>query len=308
MFSNDGWKQLGIMAVLWALGAQAPAIAQDPLADVEIKVIPIAEGLHMLMGAGGNIAVSSGEDGVFLVDDEYAPLTGKVRSAVSSISDADIRFVLNTHWHPDHSGGNENLGKGGTLIVAHDNARASLSVDHVFPLFDSEVKAAPKEALPVVTFNDEVTFHLNGDQIHAEKVPAAHTDGDVIVRFKKANVVHMGDIFMSGMFPFIDTSSGGSFTGMIVAVESTLETFDSRTKIIPGHGPLADKADVARYVAMLEEAHAKLDALLDMGKSEAEVLQANPLGDLGEEWGSGPIDTETFTKVAYQSLRAERSH
>jgi cyclase len=299
-------SSLALLTVLAVLAA--PAVAQNNFDGVEIQVVPVADGIHMLLGAGGNIGVSSGEDGVFLVDDQYAPLTEKIRAAVATIDKGPVRFVLNTHWHGDHTGGNENLGEAGTLIVAHDNVRERMSVDQFNETFGFETKASPKVALPVITFNDRVTFHLNGDHIHAYHVPPAHTDGDAIVRFDNANVVHMGDLFFNGMFPFIDLSSGGSLNGMISGVDEALETMNSATKVIPGHGPLSDKAGLASYSAMLKKARMAVGALVDQGKTEAEILEANPLADLDAEWGQGFIKTDVFTKIVAASLRQERHH
>ena len=307
MLKKPMLKTMVLIFALLAVAA-APISAQNDFDAVEVKIVPVADGIHMLLGAGGNIGVSSGEDGVFLIDDQFAPLTEKIRAAVATIDKGEIRFVFNTHWHGDHTGGNENLGKAGTLIVAHDNVRKRLSADHFSELFDRTTKASPKDALPVVTFNDQVTFHLNGATIHAHHVPPAHTDGDSIVRFEEANVVHMGDLFFNGMFPFVDVSSGGSFNGVIDAVEKILPTLDAETKVIPGHGPLTDKAGLESYLALLRKIRASVGALVKDGKTEAEILEADPLAEMDAEFGQGFLNTETFTKIVAESLRKDSMH
>ncbi|MCG8462686.1 MAG: MBL fold metallo-hydrolase [Holophagales bacterium] len=248
-----------------------PAAAQPDFSAVEIQTEKLADGVHMLVGAGGNIGVSSGEDGVFLVDDQFAPLTEKIRKAVAEISDGPIRFVLNTHWHFDHTGGNENFGKAGSLIVAHDNVRVRMSTDQLIESLNRNVPAAPDAALPVVTYAEGVTFHLNGQTIHAFHVPPAHTDGDSIVHFREADVVHMGDLFFNGVYPFIDLSSGGSVEGMIAAVEKVLAMAGDGTKIVPGHGPLATKADLAGYRDMLTAVRDAILPLVEADKTREEV-------------------------------------
>ena len=218
------------------LATPNPVKAQQDLENVQIKTIPVADSIYMLIGQGGNIGVSAGDDGIFLIDDQFAPLTGKIRAAVGKISKEPIRFLINTHWHFDHTGGNENLGKAGVVIVAHDNVRQQMSVDQFIELFNREIPASPSIALPVITFNDTTTFHLNGSTIHAFHVEFAHTDGDSVIHFREANVIHTGDVYFNGIYPFIDVDSGGSINGMIAAVNRILALCDDQTKIIPGHG------------------------------------------------------------------------
>jgi glyoxylase-like metal-dependent hydrolase (beta-lactamase superfamily II) len=204
--------------------------AEDEFSAVEIKTIKL----------GGNIGVSSGEDGVFMIDDQFAPLTVRIKAAIEKISDKPIRFIINTHWHYDHTGGNENHGNEDVVIVAHDNVRERLSKDGFIEAFNKKIPASPKAALPVITFNDRVTFHLNQQEIQVIHRSNAHTDGDSIVIFKSANVIHTGDTFFNTMYPFIDGSSGGSVKGVIDATDYVLSLANETTKIIPGHGPLAD--------------------------------------------------------------------
>ncbi|HEX4955928.1 MAG TPA: MBL fold metallo-hydrolase [Thermoanaerobaculia bacterium] len=287
---------------LLVLLAALPVAAQQDFSKVAITVTPLTGGLAMLQGSGGNLAVAHGEDGVFLVDDQYAPLTDKIRAAVATLSAKPIRFVLNTHWHGDHTGGNENLGRAGTLIVAHDNVRVQMAVEHFSQVFNIAIPASPAVALPVVTFNDTVTFHLNGETIHAYHVPPAHTDGDSVVWFKKADVVHLGDLFFNGLYPFIDGESGGSIDGVIAAANRVLGELGPATRIIPGHGPLAGKAELAAYRDMLVGVRANVAALVAAGKSLDETLAAKPTAAWDEAWGKGFLSPDTFTRHVYAML------
>jgi glyoxylase-like metal-dependent hydrolase (beta-lactamase superfamily II) len=282
--------------------AVIPAFAQQDFSEVEITTTKVAEGLYMLEGAGGNIGVSVGEDGVFLIDDQYAPLTDKIVAAVRRIDDGPIRFVLNTHWHSDHTGGNENLGKGGTLIVAHDNVRQRLSVEQFFTVWDRKVPPSPEGALPVVTFSETVTFHLNGDEIYAFHVDSAHTDGDAMVFFRNANVLHMGDILFNGTYPFIDVDAGGSINGMIAACDRALELIDSDTKIIAGHGSMAVRQDVEAYRRMLQGVVDVVRPLVAQGKSLDEAREADPLAPFNETWGSGFVNPDLMLEIVYRDL------
>ncbi len=277
-----------------------PLTAQDNLEDVQIETTKLADGLYMLTGAGGNLGLSTGEDGAFLIDDQFAPLTEKIQAAISAIGPRSVRFVFNTHWHGDHTGGNENLGKAGSLIVAHHNVRERMSIDGM--LADRDVEASPAAALPVVTFDKDVTFHLNGETIHAFHVAPAHTDGDSVVHFVNANVVHMGDLFFNGLYPFVDVDSGGSVDGLITAVEQMLEMCNAETQIIPGHGPLANRQDLVAYHALLTSIRLAVGVEVAAGKSLEETLAAEPTAAFDEEWSWQFIDGARITTLIYRSL------
>lgn len=277
--------------------------AQEDFSKVEIKTSELAPGIYMLEGAGGNLGLSVGEDGAFLIDDQYAPMSAKIQAAVAKVSQKPIRFVVSTHWHFDHTGGNENMGQAGAVLVAHDNVRTRMKAGQLIKFFNFEVPPAPHIALPVVTFADSVTFHVNGDELAVLHIPRAHTDGDSVVHFKKANVIHMGDLYFAGMYPFIDLESGGAVDGVIAAGKQILAMADDQTKIIPGHGPVSSKADLAEYVKMLETIRANVAALVAAGKSQEEAIAAKPTAALDEKWGKGFIKSDTFASLVYQSLK-----
>jgi glyoxylase-like metal-dependent hydrolase (beta-lactamase superfamily II) len=294
-------KPMRGVIVAGAVGLAAPASAQN-FDSVKVQVVPVSSGIAMLVGAGGNIAVSYGDDAVFLVDDQFAPLSPKILAAVASLSAKPVRFVLNTHWHGDHTGGNEPMGEAGALIVAHDNVRKRMSTEQFNEFFRRATPASPAGALPVVTFTDAVTFHLNGDEIHAFHIPPAHTDGDAIIVFRRANVVHMGDTFFTARYPFIDLDSGGSVAGAIEAANRVLALCDAQTKIIPGHGALATRTDLERYRDMLMTARDRVAGLVRDGKTVDQIVAAKPLADLDGVWGTGFINPENFLRILYRDL------
>ena len=281
----------------------SPALAQD-FSQVEIKTHPVRDGIYMLEGFGGNIGVSVGEDGVFLVDDQFAPLVDKILTSIAALSDKPVGFVLNTHWHGDHTGGNEPLGKAGALLVAHDNVYQRMSTEQVNELLGRTTPPSPKAALPVVTFDSSVSFHLNGETIHARHVPPAHTDGDSIVHFKEANVFHMGDLFFNGLYPFIDIASGGDVDGFLAALDEALEGMDDQTLIIPGHGPLAKKADLTAARDMLRTVRDRVAAAIAEGKSLEDTLAAKVTADFDEKWNWQFINGEQLVRIVYMGLSA----
>lgn len=290
------------LALSAAALAVVPRVYAQAMEDVQIETVEVASDVYMLVGRGGNIGVSVGVDGVFLVDDQYAPLTEKIVGAIRAISDGPVRFVLNTHWHEDHVGGNDNLAAAGALILAHDNVRKRMSEAQYMEAFDRTVPPAAEGALPVVTFSQNLTFHLNGDELHVLHLEKAHTDGDVIVRFRAANVVHMGDIYFAGGYPFIDVSTGGGIDGMIAAVESVLEMVDDDTKIIPGHGPLSNRAELREYHEMLIGVREAVAEQIAMGKDRDAVIAAKPTAPFDEKWGGALMDADRFTEIVYSDL------
>lgn len=292
-----------VALVVVALASAVSSGSQDTDWDaVEIKAQQVAPGVHMLVGEGGNIGVSSGQEGVLIVDDQYAPLTEKILAAIKKISSDPVRFVVNTHWHSDHTGGNENMGKTGSVIVAHENVRRRMSSEQFNAFRNSTTPAAPKGALPVVTFLEDVSFHMNGDELHVFHVDPAHTDGDSVIHWKQANVIHMGDLFFAGQYPFIDLASGGSADGIIAAAEKVLAMADSNSKIIPGHGPLSTKQDLAEYIDVLKAIRSRVQTQIDAGKSLEEVKAAGITKEWDAEWGGGFINGEQIVEFMYRSL------
>lgn len=278
------------------------AWSQQDFSKVEIKTVEVTAGVTMLMGAGGNIGVSAGEDGILVIDDQYAPLTEKILAAIKAISDKPIDFVVNTHWHGDHTGGNENIGKTGAVIVAHKNVRERMSSEQFNAFFDNRTPPSPPGALPVVTFTEEVSFHFNGDELHVFHVDPAHTDGDSIVHWRQANVFHMGDLFFAGSYPYVDLSSGGSVNGIIAAADKVIALADDVSKIIPGHGALSNKKDLIAYRDVLKTIRSRVTEQISSGKSLDEVLAAKPTADFDEQWGRGFINGERLTEFVYRSL------
>ncbi len=276
------------------------ASAQQDFSKVEIKTTALRDGTHMLTGAGGNIVASVGSDGVFIIDDQFAPLSDKIRAAVGKLSDKPVRFVVNTHWHGDHTGGNENMGKAGAVIVAHDNVRKRMSVEQL--LLGEKIPAAPNAALPVVTFATDLNLHLNGDSVRVQHVAHAHTDGDALVKFERANVLHMGDVYFNGLYPFIDASSGGSIGGLLAAIDSGLALSDAETLVVPGHGPVSNRAELAAYGAMLKGHRDRIAALKAKGKTLAQVIAAKPTASTDDTLGKAFIKPEQLVTFIYETL------
>jgi glyoxylase-like metal-dependent hydrolase (beta-lactamase superfamily II) len=256
----------------------------------------------MLMGIGGNIAVSNGVDGVFIVDDDVAPMSPKIKAAIATISPAPVEMVFNTHWHFDHTGGNTVFGEQGALIVAHDNVRQRMSTPQFSSFFNTETKPSPDVALPVITFDNTATFHLNGQTIRAIHTTPAHTDGDAIFIFEEANVVHLGDVFFNGMYPFIDIDGGGSVQGIIDAVDSILPMLNEDTQIIPGHGPLATLNDLKSYRSMLKLVTARIQVLVDEGKTREDVIILRPTFNFDEDWSWSFLPPERWAGLIYDSV------
>jgi glyoxylase-like metal-dependent hydrolase (beta-lactamase superfamily II) len=271
--------------------------AQD-FSTVEVKATKVAGTVYMLTGAGGNIGVSVGEDGIIIVDDQYAPLAPKIEAALKTISDKPVRFILNTHYHPDHTGGNEQLGKN-VPIVAQENVRKRLK-EGTTTMF-GPMAAQPKGALPIVTFNDTLTIHLNGEDVRAVHYPNAHTDGDSVIWFTQSNVVHMGDNFFNGMFPVIDLDNGGSVKGMIRTVEKVSAMIPADAKVIPGHGPLGDRDSLRKFGEMLKGTSAAIQAGITAGKT-VDQLKAEKVLEPWADWGKGFIKADRFVELLVRDL------
>ena len=284
-----------LLALCTSLFAVA-ATAQE--GEISFKSTELAPGLYMLEGqggfAGGNLGLITGDDGVVLIDDGLEPLVAVTVAAIESLTGDPVDFVINTHAHGDHTGANEALHGKGATVVAHDNLRRQMVKD-----------GSSRAALPELTFTDAVTFHLNGHTANVFHVANAHTDGDSVIHFPEVNIIHTGDAMFNKLFPFIDMDSGGSVDGFIAAQKKIIALADDETKIIPGHGVLANKADLQAAVDMLEDAQARVKALLDAGKSQEEVLAENPLARYHDGWNWGFITTERMTEALYRSLTAE---
>lgn len=281
-------KKLLISSVL-ATSASL-AIAQDRFADVEISSQHIGGSVHMLVGAGGNIGVSAGEDGVLMIDDQYAPLAEKITAAIGELSSEPKRFVINTHYHGDHTGSNAFFAENkGVTIFAHENVRIRLAAG----------EDVDKAMLPVVTYQDGVKFHLNNETIHVFHLADGHTDGDSAVWFEQPDVLHTGDLFFKDMFPYIDLGAGGTVSGYIQSVETLLSKIDDDTQVIPGHGALANKADLQRFVDMIKETHAYVQSKKAEGLNEQDVLDAG-LPEQWDSWAWRFITEERWIKTLYQ--------
>jgi glyoxylase-like metal-dependent hydrolase (beta-lactamase superfamily II) len=302
-------RTCALHALLLAAGAAllpgAAGAQQAPDFDkIEYAVTPVAAGIYMLSTpVGGNVGVSIGEDGVLVIDDQFAPLAPKLRSAVALLTDRPIRFLLNTHWHGDHTGANEAFARTGAVIVAQRRVRERLASPPPATLSGRTPAAAPAAALPVMTFDREVSLHLNGDDVEMTHASAAHTDGDGIVRFRRANVLHMGDTFFYGTYPFVDSNSGGTYAGLIAAVEETLATVNDSTRIIPGHGPLCGRKELQEFRDMLVVVRDRVARLIRAGRSQEEVIAAKPTAEFDAKWAGGFWKPEQWVARVYVDLK-----
>jgi cyclase len=284
------------------------AVAQDQdFSKVEMKVTKVSGNVYMLQGAGGNIGASVGEDGIVIVDDEFAPLADKIRAALKGITDKPVRFVINTHWHFDHTGGNEPFSQTST-VIAQDNVRKRMITGGTMGNnggVKMERKPASQAALPVITFDHDVSVHLNGEDIRALHFPNGHTDGDSVIFFPKSNVVHMGDDFVTYGFPFVDLASGGSVEGMIAAMEQVSDQLPADVKVIPGHGPVSNLDDVRRYVTMLKDTRAVVEKGVRAGKTLDQLKQENVLAPW-QKWNGDFITTEQWLVTLYNDLTGKK--
>jgi cyclase len=297
------------LLVLCCLAALAPAVPaqEEDYSKVEIKSTQLAPGLYLLQGAGGNIAAAVGPEGALLVDDAFAPLADKIRAAVKGLGgDGAVRFVINSHYHFDHTGGNLPFAQGGSVVIGHDNLRVRLERGGTIgnSAISREVKPAPAGALPTLTYANELTVHLNGMDVRVHHYPQAHTDGDSVVFFPVLNVVHMGDIYVRYGFPFIDIYGGGNVRGMIAACADVIRTMPPGTKIIPGHGELATLDDLREYLKMLQDTTAVVESALKAGRTLQQMKQDKILGPWSARYSppKGFVDTDAFTESLYSSL------
>jgi glyoxylase-like metal-dependent hydrolase (beta-lactamase superfamily II) len=296
-----------IVGFVVALAAGFTGAQDQDFSKVEIKVTKVSGSVYMLEGAGGNIGASVGEDGIVVVDDQYAPLAEKIQAALKGVTDKPVRFIINTHFHGDHTGGNAYFQKQAP-VIAHDNVRKRLEEGGTAGNLGSvsmEHKPAAKEALPIITFDHDVTVHLNGEDIRALHFTSGHTDGDSIILFPKSNVVHMGDDFVRYGFPFIDLASGGSAEGMIAAMQEVLPKLPADVKVIPGHGNVSNLDDVREYVKMLVETRAAVEKGMKQGKTLDQLKQEKVL-DAWKKWNGDFITTDAFTETLYNDLTGKK--
>lgn len=294
------------LAALAASVFMTPSLGAQDWDAVQVRSEKVAGNVYVLFGAGGNIGVSAGDDGVFIVDDQFAPLTEKIKAAIKEISNQPIRFAINTHFHGDHTGGNENLGREGTVIVAHDNVRVRMAAGSFIKAFNNRTEPQEGFALPVVTYNDQAALHLNGEQARIHHVQNAHTDGDSIIHFEGSNVIHMGDTFFMGIFPFIDVDNGGSVDGMIASADKVLDMTTPETRIIPGHGPVTDAEGLTMFRDMLIDVRSRVSAMKAEGMSvediQASDVLASHMENFGEEGEAGANWARSFVSFVFNSI------
>jgi len=288
-----------IVSLLFAVTAWA----QTDFSKVQMKATKVAGNVYMLEGAGGNIGVSVGDDGLLIVDDQFAPLADKIRAALKGIADKKLHFILNTHWHGDHTGGNVAFGPEAT-IIAHDNVRKRLATEQKSTVFNSTTPPSPKEALPVITFDQTLTVHFNGEEIRAIHYPKGHTDGDSVIFFTTSNVVHLGDDFFAGRFPFVDLESGGSVEGLIKNIGEIIAKIPAGAKLIPGHGPISTVDDLKSYHRMLQQTTEIVRGKISAGKT-LDQIKSEGLPAEWAPWGTGFIKTDRWVETIYKSLTAK---
>ena len=281
----------------------ATASAQTDFSKVQMKATKVAGNVWMLEGAGGNIGVSVGDDGLLIVDDQFAPLADKIRAALKGIADKKLHFILNTHWHGDHTGGNVAFGPEAT-IIAHDNVRKRLATEQKSTVFNSTTPPSPKEALPVITFDQTLTVHFNGEDIRAIHYPKGHTDGDSVIFFSASNVVHLGDDFFAGRFPFVDLESGGSVEGLVKNIGELITRIPADAKLIPGHGPISTLDDLKSYHRMLQQTTEIVRGKIGAGKT-LDQIKSEGLPAEWAPWGTGFIKTDRWLETIYKSLTAK---
>jgi cyclase len=293
-----------LLLALFLLSTICIQAQQRDWSQVQMKATKVSGNVYMLEGAGGNIGVSVGADGILIVDDQYAPLADKIRASLKELGQGKLRFILNTHWHGDHTGGNVAFGPEAP-IIAHDNVRKRMEVEQKSEFFKSTTPASPKEALPVITFNQTLTVHFNGEDIRAIHFPHGHTDGDSVVYFNSSNVVHLGDNFFAGRFPFVDLESGGSVEGLAKNIGEIIAKMPEGAKLIPGHGPLSTIDDLKSYHRMLLETTDIVRQKIAAGKT-MDQIKTEGVPEQWKPWGTGFIKTEMWLEIVYRSLTAKK--
>ncbi|MFC1775978.1 MBL fold metallo-hydrolase [Pseudomonadota bacterium] len=293
-----------LLLVALLLASINSSFAQDKTQDkaVEFTTIQLSDAIYMLQGRGGNVGISTGEDGLYIIDDQVKPITSQLLQAIRKISNKPIKFVINTHYHADHTGGNEAIGGAGAVIIAHDNIRKRMTSKQVSIFMNNTTPPYPKGALPVVTFNDRMSLHFNGESATAYYVANGHTDGDSIIHFPVSNVIHMGDMYFNGLYPYVDLDAGGSMEGLVEAADLALSMADESTRIIPGHGPLAMAEDLKSYRDFLIKASANVQELIDQDMNLQQIIAAQPTREWDETMGKTWIKPAQFVTFIYNSL------
>ena len=292
-----------LAASIYYLLFSSTLFAQDQ--DNKVRAKEIKDGIYVIEGRGGNIGLSVGDDGAFMIDDKFAPMADNIKEKIAEIApETSVKFILNTHWHGDHTGGNESFSNDGSIIVSHENVRKRLESGGVISFFNAQVPPANPSALPIITFPQSMSFHMNGQKLDIMHIGSgnAHTDGDSVVFFSPANIVHTGDIYFNGLYPFIDPDNGGSVTGVVEAVDAILAKIDDDTIVIPGHGPVSNKSELTNYRNMLSTVAETISSLKAEGKSEEEIIAAKPTADFDETWGGGFIQPDTWVKLVTSML------
>ena len=299
-------RKSAVGVVLFATLMVDAASTQERRMDGNLTVTELRGGLYMFeMEPAGNVGISIGEDGVIIIDNQFAPMTEKIVAAVAELTEKPITYVMNTHWHGDHTGGNENFGNLGVPIIAHDNVRVRMSQKYYNPVFRGTVGPSPEIALPILTFSKSTTFHFNGDTLEVVHAPNAHTDGDALFYFREADVLHMGDTFINRGYPYFDVGTGGTAQGVIDALTLGIEIAGPDTLVIPGHGPITDETQMMALRDMVAEALSRIKPMIEDGMSQAEIVAADPLADLDETWAVGFFGSRDFIGFIYSSETQE---
>ena len=291
-------KSLLLIAILFA-SINSLSAKDKP---VEFTTFQLSDTVYMLKGRGGNVGISTGEDGLYIIDDQLKPITSQLLQAIRKISDKPIRIVLNTHYHADHVGGNEAIGDAGAVIISHDNIRKRMTTEQVSIFMQNTTPPYAKDALPIVTFNDRLSLHMNGETATAYYVANGHTDGDSIIHFPVSNVIHMGDMFFNDLYPYVDLDAGGSMQGLVAAADLALSMANDSTRIIPGHGPLGMTEDLKNYRDYLIKAGANVQELIDKDMDLQQIIAAQPTKEWDEELGKTWITPAQFVTFIYNSL------